>query len=192
MDDAAAPRVAGVIVVDASGSSVRTGWLYSELAGPVLPDALVRPHIAFVMGDRLAGAVSAAAALGAVSAVCGAIEVIPAGAPDGVSGEFLVGARAVPVAAVDLTLEACLVEVGGQVVDSATGAAVLGNPARALALAAGQLAGQDLAIEAGWVVLAGGLTAPVPCPLGVPVAAHFTTLGSVFVPPAELPAEAAS
>jgi 2-oxo-3-hexenedioate decarboxylase len=72
--------------------------------------------------------------------------------------------------------------VNGQVVDSATGAAVQGHPAEALALAANDLGRRGLALEPGWIVLTGGMTDAVACPAGVWVAAHFSSLGSVFLP----------
>jgi 2-oxo-3-hexenedioate decarboxylase len=71
--------------------------------------------------------------------------------------------------------------VDGQVVDSATGAAVQGHPAEALALAANALAGRGLAMEAGWLVLTGGMTDAVPLGPGTSVTARFTNLGSVTV-----------
>jgi 2-oxo-3-hexenedioate decarboxylase len=82
----------------------------------------------------------------------------------------------------DLALEACLVEVDGQITDSATGAAVQGHPAEALALAANDLARRGHAIEPGWIVLTGGMTDAVPVPPGAKVAIHFTRLGSVQLP----------
>ena len=78
-------------------------------------------------------------------------------------------------------LEAVLVEVDGQVVDSATGAAVQGHPGEALALAANDLAERGHAIEAGQIVLTGGMTDAVPVPPGARVAFHFTSLGSISV-----------
>ena len=74
-----------------------------------------------------------------------------------------------------------LVEVDGVVVDSATGAAVQGHPGEALALAANDLAGRGHAIEAGWIVLTGGMTDAVFSPPGSSTALHFTNLGSVFL-----------
>ena len=58
-----------------------------------------------------------------------------------------------PPDALDLTTEAVLMEVDGEIVDSATGAAVQGHPGEALALAANDLATRGLAIEAGWICL---------------------------------------
>jgi 2-oxo-3-hexenedioate decarboxylase len=86
-----------------------------------------------------------------------------------------------PPVDLDLALEAVLVEVDGVIVDSATGAAVQGHPGEALALAANELAKRGLAIEAGWIVLTGGMTDAVYSPPGSSVACHFTNLGSIFI-----------
>jgi len=108
---------------------------------------------------------------------------LPAVVADNASSAYYVtGPVAVPPASLDLGLEACLLERGGQVVDSATGAAVQGHPAEALALAANDLGRRGLAIEPGWVVLTGGMTDAIAVPAGVCLAAHFTHLGSVFLP----------
>ena len=96
---------------------------------------------------------------------------------------FVVSPAGRPAAGLDLALEACLVEVGGQVTDSGTGAAAAGHPAEALAWAANALDAQGLALEPGWLILTGPLTAPVPLPPAAPAAVHFTTLGSLFLPP---------
>lgn len=154
----------------------------------------VEPEIVFVMGERLEGpGVTAATAMAAVSIVVGGAEVIDsryrdfrftAGdvvADNASSGAYVTGPVGVPPSELDLSLEAVLVEVDGQVVDSATGAAVLGHPGEALALAANELARRGRAIEPGWVVLTGGMTDAVPIPPGSTVAMHFTNLGSVHV-----------
>jgi len=184
-------------------SSPLTAWLTDAMvlpAGAAVPrDRLIHPRaepeIVFVLAARLAGpGVTAAAALAAVGSVCGGMEVIDSRyrdfrftLPDVVadnasSGCFVTGPVAVPPAALDLALEACLLERNGQVVDSATGAAVQGHPAQALALAANDLGRRGLALEPGWIVLTGGMTDAVPVPEGAVLAAHFTHLGSVFLP----------
>jgi 2-oxo-3-hexenedioate decarboxylase len=168
-----------------------TGWLTDAMrlpAGhPVPPLASMRavPHIAVVLGRPLAGpGVSPADALAAVASVHAAAELAGADeiADNASARRFLASPAGRPAAALDLALEACLVEVGGQVVDSGTGAAAAGHPAEALAWAANALAAQGQALEPGWLVLTGALTAPVPLPAGVPLAVHFTTLGSLFLP----------
>lgn len=154
----------------------------------------VEPEIIFVLGERLAGpGMTAARALAGVRSVYGGAEVIDSRytdftftLPDVVadnasSGGYVTGPVALPPDQVDLAMEAVLVEVDGAVADSATGAAVQGHPAEALALAVNDLGRRGLALEAGWVVLTGGMTDAVPIGPGTTVAMHFTSLGSVFL-----------
>ncbi len=183
-------------------ASPLTAWLTDAMvlpAGdPVPQDRLIHPRaepeIVFVMRDRLTGpGVTAATALAAVATVCAGIEIIDSRyrdftftLPDVVadnasSGFFVTGPVARSPAELDLTLEACLVEADGQIVDSATGAAVQGHPAEALALAANDLGRRGLAIEPGWIVLTGGMTDAVFVTPGSALAAHFTHLGSIFL-----------
>lgn len=91
------------------------------------------------------------------------------------------GPVALSPADLDLSLEACLVEVDGEVVDTATGAAVQGHPAEALALAANALGARGHRLRAGWVVLTGGMTDAVFLHPGSTVTVHFSNLGSVSV-----------
>lgn len=154
----------------------------------------VEPEIVFVMRDRLEGpGVTVATAMAAVESVHAGVEVIDsryrnfrftAGdvtADNASSGAFVVGGTGLAPADLDLLTEGVLVEVNGVVVDSATGAAVQGHPGEALALAANELARRGLAIEAGWIVLTGGMTDAVFAPPGVSIGAHFTSLGSIFL-----------
>jgi 2-oxo-3-hexenedioate decarboxylase len=177
-----------------------TAWLTDAMVlpagAPVPQERLIHPRaepeIVFVMRERLAGpGVTAAGALAAVGTVYGGVEVIDSRyrdfrftLPDVVadnasSGCFTVGPVGLLPGTLDLALEACLVEVDGQIIDSATGAAVQGHPAEALALAANDLGRRGHAIEPGWIVLTGGMTDAVPVPPGAKVAIHFTHLGSV-------------
>ncbi|MGH8892933.1 MAG: 2-keto-4-pentenoate hydratase [Actinomycetes bacterium] len=179
-----------------------TAWLTDGMvlpAGePVPRDRLIHPRaepeVVFVLGERLQGpGLTAAAAMRAVETVYAGVEIIDSRyadfrftLPDVVadnasSGCYLTGPVGLPPAALDLSLEACLVEVDGKVVDTATGAAVQGHPGEALALAANSLGERGHALEAGWVVLTGGMTDAVTVEPGSRVAAHFTHLGSIVV-----------
>jgi 2-oxo-3-hexenedioate decarboxylase len=146
------------------------------------------------MKEKLSGAgITAAQAMTAVGRVHAGIEIIDSRyrdfrftLPDVVadnasSARYLTGSIGVPPEDLDLTLEACLVEVDGVVVDSATGAAVQGHPAEALALAANALAERGIAIEPGWIVLTGGMTDAVPLGPETAVRVHFSHLGSLVV-----------
>ena len=180
--------------------SPSTAWLTDGMvlpAGePVPQDRMihprVEPEIAFVLGSRLEGpGVTATEALAAVKHVVGAIEVIDsrfsgykftmmdAIADNNSSGYYVSGPVSVAPEQLDLSLEAVLLEVDGEIVDSATGAAVHGHPAEALAFAANTLGERGLALEPGWVVLTGGMTDAVPVRPGARLAAHFTSLGSI-------------
>lgn len=177
-------------------------WLTDTMALPAgLPvprDRLIHPRaepeIAFVLGRPLRGpGVTAASALAAVDRVYGAIEIIDsrysgfkftladAVADNNSSGVYVTGPISRRVEDLDLALEACLLEVDGDIVDSATGAAVLGHPAEALAFAANTLGARGHGLEAGWTVLTGGMTDAIAVAPGSRVAVHFTSLGSITV-----------
>lgn len=177
-----------------------TAWLTDRMVLPAgaplvtgeLLHPRVEPEIAFVLGERLRGpGVTAARAMQAVSHVYCGLEVIDSrftdfrfALPDVVadnasSARFVMGGRACRPEDLDLALEACLFEVDGEAVDSATGAAVQGHPAEALALAANALAQRDVALEAGWVVLTGGMTDAVFAHPGSVITARFSNLGTI-------------
>lgn len=179
-----------------------TGWLTDAMvlpAGvPIPQDQLIHPRaepeIVFVLGDDLAGpGVTAASAMAAVDMVYAGVEIIDSRyrdfkftlpdviADNASSAKFILGGVGCRPEELDLMLEACLLEVNGAIVDSATGAAVQGHPAEALALAANDLATRGLSLKAGWIVLTGGMTDAVFITPGTNVAAHFTSLGTISV-----------
>ena len=154
----------------------------------------VEPEIVFVMGQDLCGpGVSAASAMAAVAWITSGVEVIDSRyknfrftAPDVVAdnastGAYVTGPVFLRPDQIDLAGESVAVEVGGQIVDSATGAAILGHPAEALALAANQLAERGQSIRAGQIVLTGGITDAYPVPDGAKLAFHFGHLGSIQI-----------
>jgi len=174
-------------------------WLTDAMAlgahvplGPGLIHPRAEPELVFIMGQRLVGpGVTAARAMTAVEAVLGGIEVIDSRfrdfrfrLPDVVAdnastGRFVIGPVSMRPHGLDLGLEACLVSFDGQVVDSATGAAVQGHPGEALALAANALAERGLAIEPGWLVLTGGMTDAVMLKPGCTLSVEFGHLGCI-------------
>ena len=168
-----------------------SGMLHAEdvpldVAGLIHPR--VEPEIAFLLGDDVDGATaSVPTVLAATEGLFPALEVLDSRyegfrftLPDVVAdnasaARVVLGGRLLPVAALDPQLEGMVLRAGGEVVDTAAGAAVSGHPAAAvawLARAAGHL-------PAGSVVLSGGLTAPVPLAPGLVVSAEYTHLGSV-------------
>jgi 2-oxo-3-hexenedioate decarboxylase len=166
----------------------------APLDGESLIHPRAEPELVFVMKARLCGpGVTAPQAMSAVGRVYAGIEIIDSRyrdfrftLPDVVadnasSARYLTGSIGLAPERLDLALEACLLEVDGVIVDSATGAAVQGHPAEALALAANTLAERGLAIEPGWIVLTGGMTDAVPVSPGTAVRVHFSHLGSLVV-----------
>ncbi|MER5439759.1 fumarylacetoacetate hydrolase family protein [Streptomyces sp. NPDC002790] len=182
-------------------SSPLTAWITDAMVLPQgapvpvgeLIHPRIEPEIVFVMGERLSGpGVTGATALAAVRSVHAGFEVIDSRyrdfrfqLPDVVadnasSARLLVNPEGLPPSELDLALEGCVLRVDGEVVDTATGAAVQGHPAEALALAANALAERGLAIEPGWLVLTGGITDAVPVRPGTHTQASFSKLGSVI------------
>lgn len=127
------------------------------------------PEIAFVMGRRLAGPVSPVQALAAVDAVAPALEIIDSRyehfkfsladvvADNCSSSAFVLGPWGSPDT--DLSNLGMVCEVDGRVVQTGSSAAILGHPLRSLAAASRIAAEHGLALEPGWIVLAGGATA---------------------------------
>ncbi|SFA92771.1 2-oxo-3-hexenedioate decarboxylase [Amycolatopsis marina] len=135
-----------------------------------LAEPKVSAHLAVVLRERLSGEVSAVRALLAVEAVCGALLA----SEEDRAVRWLTGPAARPVNEVDLLLEGCLVEVDGQIADSATIAAVRLAETLVRAARTGEL-------PSGAVLLTGALTEPVSVRAGMRVAGHFSTLGSLTV-----------
>lgn len=154
----------------------------------------IEPEIVFIMGDRLTGpGITATSAMAAVSRVCAGFEVIDSrftdfkfNLPDVVadnasSSRLYLSPQHVAPEGLDLSVEAVALSVSGSVVATATGAAVQGHPAEALALAANSLAARGASIEAGEVVLTGGMTDAVFVNRGDQISAEFTHLGTLEI-----------
>jgi 2-oxo-3-hexenedioate decarboxylase len=151
----------------------------------------VEPEVAFILKAPVSGPdASASDVLAATSYVCAALDVIDsryegfsftyadAVADNASSAAFTLGDDLV-APTMDLALAGCVLEVDGEVTATATGAAVLGHPAASVAFMANELAVAGKRLEAGWVVLSGGLTAPVPMVAGRTVTATIAGVGSV-------------
>ena len=81
----------------------------------------------------------------------------------------------------DLTTLGCVFEVDGEVTGTATGAALLGDPARCVAMLANHLGRHGQKLEAGWIVMAGAATDARPLQGGTVATARYSHLGSVTV-----------
>jgi 2-oxo-3-hexenedioate decarboxylase len=164
---------------------------HSPLPIELLIHPRVEPEIVFLMGESLTGpGVTALDVLGASAGVAGGLEVIDsryenfrfthpdvvadlASAARFVLGPVLVGPT------FDLSLVGCSLELDGNVVHTAAGAAILGHPANAVALLVNHLAERGERLEQGSVVLAGAMTDAIPLPPGSEIRATFGRLGTV-------------
>ncbi|MDL4821421.1 2-keto-4-pentenoate hydratase [Actinomadura opuntiae] len=81
----------------------------------------------------------------------------------------------------DLSNVGLLMEIDGRPVQTGSSAAILGDPARSLRAAARLALGAGMALEPGWVVLAGAATAAVPLPKDAHVRVTGAGLGAVEV-----------
>ncbi|MEV0071693.1 MULTISPECIES: hypothetical protein [unclassified Amycolatopsis] len=133
------------------------------LTAPVAAGMRVQPVLVFRLVQGVVG--PGVTALEAVSRVYGGVALLDDGAVTAVR----LGRVGVSPDGLDLTLEAVLLEVDGQIVDTATGAAV-GHPAQALA-------GVDA--EEGLLVMTDGLIEPVEVRPDFRLATHFTHLGVI-------------
>jgi 2-keto-4-pentenoate hydratase len=167
--------------------------------GDVVPlDLFVQPRvvatIAFVLAADLAGpGVSVADALTAVAGVMPAIEIVDSRiaswqvqvadtvADNASAGKVVLGGRITPATAVDLRLVGVLLQRNGVPIESAAGAAALGNPARCVEWLANELGSTGRGLRRGDIVLAGPLHRLVPVRAGDFYQAEFAHLGSVTV-----------
>jgi 2-keto-4-pentenoate hydratase len=161
-------------------------------------DTLLSPRIeaefAFVMATDLCGpGVSTVDALLAIGGVLPAIGVVDSRIADwririqdtvadnGSAAHVVLGSRIFPVISLDLCHLGVLFFRNGSPIDSAAGAAVLGNPARCVAWLANKLGALGSGLRAGDTVLSGALHRMVPVRPGDSFRAQFAHIGSVNV-----------
>ena len=97
------------------------------------------------------------------------------------SARIVLGGKITPLLGLDLRTVGMTLEKNGEVVATATGAAVLGNPAHAVAWLANKLAVYGISLRKGEVVLSGSLTAALPVAAGDFIRADFGLLGDVKI-----------
>ncbi|OCC23729.1 4-oxalocrotonate decarboxylase [Croceicoccus estronivorus] len=158
-----------------------------ELADYVHPRA--EPEIAFLLKKPLSGKVTLVEAMNCVEAIAPAIEIIDSryegfkfNLPDVVadntsSSSYVTGSWFSP--ATDISNLGMSLEINGRPVQVGSSAAILNHPARALAAASRLLAEQNLELEAGWILMAGGATAAQALMPGDHVRLQMQELGMV-------------
>jgi len=148
----------------------------------------VEPEIAYLLKAPLSDPLSTVEAWNAVEAIAPAMEIIDSRyenfkftvedvvADNSSSSGFIIGPWCKPDS--DIANLGMVMEFDGRAVQIGSSAAILGHPARSLAAASRMTAEDGEALEAGWIVLAGGATAAEALYKGVSVRNTVEGLGS--------------
>jgi 2-keto-4-pentenoate hydratase len=152
----------------------------------------VEPEIGFVLGRDLDGpAVTAADVMMSTAALVPCLEIVDSRyrrfefrafdniADDSSAGFVVMGTPAPLPQDADLRTVGVVVTCDGETVHTAAGAAVLGHPAAAVAWLVRRLTASGRGLEAGWLVISGGLTGPVDLISGRTVRAEIDRIGDV-------------
>lgn len=100
-------------------------------------------------------------------------------ADNGSSASAIIGGKPTKLDGVDLTHIGMVIYKNGEMMDTAAGAAVLGNPLRAVAWLANSLGKYDVSLKAGEIILSGALTSAVEIEEQDTFTAEFAHIGSV-------------
>lgn len=152
----------------------------------------VEPEVGFMLKSDLKGpGVTADAVMAATEYLIPALEVIDSRIRDwkiklcdtisdnASCGRYVIGAGRTPPAGIDTRLIGMNYYVNDQLVATATSAAVLGNPAEAVAWLCNTLAPYGHYLQAGQFVIPGSLVAAVDAKPGTHIRADFAHIGSV-------------
>ncbi|MYH42569.1 MAG: 4-oxalocrotonate decarboxylase [Acidimicrobiaceae bacterium] len=174
------------------GSSLIDGSGEVDLGELIHPRC--EPEFVFVLGEDLAGpGVTGEDILDATDCVTGGIEVIDSRyeafsftLPDVIAdntsaARVAIGSGAIGPRDADLTTLGCVFEVAGEVVATATGAALLGDPASCVAMLANHLGKHGQRLRAGWTILAGAPTDAKPLGAGTRARARYSHFDSVSI-----------
>lgn len=109
------------------------------------------------------------------------IKLVDTIADNGSSARFVLGNRMTPIEKIDMRLIGMIMEKNGELVNSGTGAEVLGNPAASVVWLINKLSEHGISINAGDVVLSGAFTAAEAAEAGDSFTVSFHGLGSVSI-----------
>jgi 2-keto-4-pentenoate hydratase len=176
---------------------ILSGWLLEDGAAVPRADLIaprVEAEIGFILGAPLAGpGVTVGDVLAATAAVTPCIEVIDSRIRDwkltlvdtvadlASCARVVVGGTRTSIAGLDLRLIGAVLEQNGEVVATGAGAAVLGDPAAAVAWAANTLGALGVVMQPGQVVIPGAVHAAAAAGAGDTFTATFDRIGSVTV-----------
>ena len=165
-----------------------------EVATDGLCQPRVEMEVAFVLDEELPGGTCTAAdVLRCTRFLMPAIEIIDSRITDWQIGlvdtiadnasscRVVLGGTATPVDQVDVRSIGVAMERNGEIVETGSAAAVLGNPVTAVAWLANKVQAFGVTLEAGHVILPGACARAVDVHPGDHVTCHFDTLGPVGV-----------
>ena len=174
-------RLTDAMLLEEGGLLARANYIHPRL----------EPELAFLIGKPLSGVVTAAQAMAAVDGVAPAMELVDSRyldfkftlndvvADNSSAAGLVIGSWCAP--SQDLTNLGVVMEVNGIVIETASTAAILGNPVRAL-VAAARLAGEaGEVLHPGDIVMSGGLTAAYAIEPGETVRATLQNLGFISI-----------
>jgi 2-oxo-3-hexenedioate decarboxylase len=174
-------RLTDAMLLEEGGTLARSHFVHPR----------IEPEVAFLMKGPLVGRVTAAQALAAVEAVAPAMEVIDSRyenfkfaladviADNSSSSALVVGAWQYPRQ--DISNLGVILEIDGQVIEVGSTAAILGHPVRSLVAAARMVAEAGEQLNAGDIVMAGGITAAPVLRPGMTIRNSVQNLGSVSI-----------
>lgn len=167
---------------------------HGEVAVAELIHPRCEPELVFILADDLAGpGVTAGDVMDATRSIVGGIEVIDSRyeafsftLPDVIAdntsaARVVIGDDGVAPGEADLATLGCLFEVNGDITGTATGAALLGDPAACVAMLANHLGRNGQKLRAGWFVMAGAPTDAQPLAAGTTATARYSHVGSVSI-----------
>lgn len=152
------------------------------------------PELVFVLSEDLAGPnVTGNDVLDATEKVVGGIEIIDSRfeafsftltdviADNTSAARVVIGEDGIGPRDADLLTLGCVFEVDGEITGTATGAALLGDPAACVALLANHLGKHGQKLDAGWIIMAGAPVDARPLSAGTVATARYSHLGSVSI-----------
>lgn len=169
-----------------------------DASEPINHQSFIQPkvefEIAFILKEDLQGpGITAEDVLAATDYVVPAIEIIDSRIADwqfkfedtvadnGSSAGVVLGTQRTAIQSVDLSQVVMRAYHNGELFDEATGAAVMGHPANAVAWLANMVGVYDIPLKKGYFILAGALSKAVPFIGGDSFTAKFEGLGEVSV-----------
>jgi 2-oxo-3-hexenedioate decarboxylase len=152
----------------------------------------VEAEIAFVTKAALKGpGIHVADVIAATDFVLPAVEVIDSRyrdfkfdiksvvADNSSSSRFVTGGHSRPLSHMDLRTCGVVMEKNGEIVEMATGAAVLGDPAASVAMLANMLGERGEELPAGTFIMTGGVTAAVAVQAGDNITVRYHDMGTI-------------